>query len=97
MLDERIGEAIQDTQAQLMILDPMQAYLGEKVDMNRANEVRTVMKGLTKVACAIVLVGHLNKSQTSNSAQRGLGSMDFERPPGAFCWWAGSRMTGMSG
>ena len=77
MLDERIGEAIQDTQAQLMILDPMQAYLGEKVDMNRANEVRTVMKGLTKVACAIVLVGHLNKSQTSNSAQRGLGSMDF--------------------
>ena len=49
--------------------------------MNRANEVRTVMKGLTKVAnqtgCAIVLVGHLNKSQSANSAQRGLGSMDF--------------------
>ena len=81
MLDERIGEAIEKTHAQLMILDPMQAYLGEKVDMNRANEVRTVMKGLTKVAnqtgCAIVLVGHLNKSQTANSAQRGLGSMDF--------------------
>ena len=81
MLDHRIGEAIRDTQAQLMILDPMQAYLGEKVDMNRANEVRTVMKGLTKVAnqtgCAIVLVGHLNKSQSANSAQRGLGSMDF--------------------
>ena len=39
------------------------------------------MQGLTQVAnqtgCAIVLVGHLNKSQTSNSAQRGLGSMDF--------------------
>ena len=81
MLDYRIGEAIEKTHAQLMILDPMQAYLGEKVDMNRANEVRTVMKGLTKVAnqtgCAIVLVGHLNKSQSINSAQRGLGSMDF--------------------
>lgn len=81
MLDHRIGEAIEKTHAQLMILDPMQAYLGEKVDMNRANEVRTVMKGLTKVAnqtgCAIVLVGHLNKSQSANSAQRGLGSMDF--------------------
>lgn len=81
MLDHRIGEAIEKTHAQLMILDPMQAYLGDKVDMNRANEVRTVMKGLTKVAsqtgCAIVLVGHLNKSQTANSAQRGLGSMDF--------------------
>ena len=81
MLDHRIGEAIEKTHAQLMILDPLQAYLGEKVDMNRANEVRNVMKGLTKVAsqtgCAIVLVGHLNKSQTANSAQRGLGSMDF--------------------
>ena len=59
MLDHRIGEAIGKTHAQLMILDPMQAYLGDKVDMNRANEVRTVMKGLTKVAnqtgCAIVL------------------------------------------
>ena len=81
MLDHRIGEAIEKTHAQLMILDPMQAYLGEKVDMNRANEVRNVMKGLTKVAsktgCAIVLMGHLNKSQTANSAQRGLGSMDF--------------------
>ena len=81
MLDHRIGEDIEKTHAQLMILDPMQAYLGEKVDMNRANEVRTVMKGLTKVAnqtgCAIVLVGHLNKSQSANSAQRGLGSMDF--------------------
>ena len=81
MLDHRIGEAIEKTHAQLMILDPMQAYLGEKVDMNRANEVRNVMKGLTKVAsqtgCAIVPVGHLNKSQSANSAQRGLGSMDF--------------------
>ena len=81
MLDHHIGEAIEKTHAQLIILDPMQAYLGEKVDMNRANEVRTVMKGLTKVAnqtgCAIVLVGHLNKSQSTNSAQRGLGSMDF--------------------
>ena len=28
MLDHRIGEAIQDTHAQLMILDPMQAYPG---------------------------------------------------------------------
>ena len=30
MLDERIGEAIRDTHAKLMILDPMQAYLGRR-------------------------------------------------------------------
>ena len=50
------------------------------------------MKGLTQVAnqtgCAIVLVGHLNKSQTANSAQRGWVPWIFERRLAAFCWWA---------
>ena len=49
--------------------------------MNRANKVRTVMKGLTKVAnqtgCSIVLVGYLNKSQTANMPLRSLSSVDF--------------------
>ena len=101
MLDHRIGEAIEKTHAQLMILDPMQAYLGEKVDMNRANEVRNVMKGLTKVAsqtgCAIVLVGHLNKSQTANSANGYWAPWTSEQRPGASCWWEDLRMTGTSG
>lgn len=44
LLDERIESAIRETGARLMILDPVQAYVGEKVDMNRANEVRTVLK-----------------------------------------------------
>ena len=101
MLDHRIGEAIQDTHAQLMILDPMQAYLGEKVDMNRANEVRTVMKGLTQVAnqtgCAIVLVGHLNNLKAPTVPNGDWAPWTFERRPGASCWWVGSRMTGTSG
>lgn len=81
LLDERIESAIKETGARLMILDPVQAYVGEKVDMNRANEVRTVLKKVASVAeqtgCAIVLVGHLNKAMGSNSSYRGLGSIDF--------------------
>ena len=80
-LDERIEKAITQTGAKLLILDPMQGYLGERMDMNRANETREVMKGIAKVAertgCAIVLVGHLNKAAGVNSAYRGLGSIDF--------------------
>ena len=80
-LDERIEKAIVQTGAKLLILDPMQGYLGEHMDMNRANETRKVMKGIAKVAertgCAIVLVGHLNKAAGVNSAYRGLGSIDF--------------------
>ena len=38
--DERIEKAITQNGARLIILDPIQAYMGEKTDMNRANEVR---------------------------------------------------------
>ncbi len=39
MIDERLEEAIIRTKAKLLILDPIQAYLGGGMDMNRANEV----------------------------------------------------------
>ena len=81
MLDPRVEQAIIATGAKLVIFDPIQAYLGEKVDINSAVEVRGVMSAVGRLAekynCAIVLIGHLNKSQTSNSAQRGMGSMDI--------------------
>lgn len=81
LLDERVESAIKETDARLMILDPVQAYMGEKVDMNRANEVRAILKKVAAIAeqtgCAIVLVGHLNKAMGSNSSYRGLGSIDF--------------------
>ena len=38
MVDERLEEAIVRTGARLLILDPIQAYLGGGMDMNRANE-----------------------------------------------------------
>ncbi len=79
--DKRIEDAIIKTGAKLMILDPIQGYIGERIDINRANEIRSVLKKVAAVAertgCAIVLVGHLNKAQGSSSAYRGLGSIDF--------------------
>ena len=81
LLDSRIEKAILQCDAKLLILDPLQGYLGERIDMNRANEIREVMKAIGQVAqrtgCAIVLVGHLNKATGMSSAYRGLGSIDF--------------------
>ncbi len=81
LLDPRVEQAIIATGAKLVIFDPIQAYLGEKVDINSAVEVRGVLSALGRLAekygCAIVLIGHLNKSQSANSAQRGMGSMDI--------------------
>lgn len=81
MLDERIEQAILKEKAKLMILDPIQAYLGAKMDMNRANEARDMTKHLGQVAertgCAIVLIGHMNKNAGGKIAYRGMGSIDF--------------------
>ena len=50
MLDERIEKAIVETDARALILDPVQAYIGAKADMNRANEVRAVLSQLGRIA-----------------------------------------------
>ena len=79
--DERIEKAIVENNARLVIIDPIQAYLGADVDMNRANEVRPIFMWLGQVAqrtgCAILLIGHLNKAAGMQSLQRGLGSIDI--------------------
>ena len=81
LADERIARAIRENNAKLVIIDPVQAFLGADVDMNRANEVRPIFRSLGDIAqatgCAIVLIGHLNKAVGTPSTYRGLGSIDI--------------------
>jgi len=74
MVDERLEEAIVRTGARLLILDPIQAYLGGGMDMNRANEARDMTKKLgalaEKTKCAIILIGHMNKASGNKAAFR---------------------------
>ena len=81
LCDERLEQAIRKTAAKLIVLDPLQAYLGSDVDMHRANEVRPVLKRIASIAeqtqCAVILIGHMNKAQGIKSSYRGLGSIDF--------------------
>ena len=78
MTDNRLEQ----TKARLIILDPIQAYIGATVDMHRANEIRPVLKHLGIIAekhnCAIILIGHMNKASGSKSTYRGLGSIDIQ-------------------
>ena len=82
MTDDRLEQAIIETKARLIILDPIQAYIGATVDMHRANEIRPVLKHLgiraEKHNCAIILIGHMNKASGSKSTYRGLGSIDIQ-------------------
>lgn len=82
MLDIRLEKAICETGARLVVLDPIQGFLGADVDMHRANEISPIMKHIAELAekyhCAIILIGHMNKCSFGKSAYRGLGSIDFQ-------------------
>jgi hypothetical protein len=76
-----LSEALRETNARLVIVDPIQSYLGAEVDAHRSNETRPVMDGLSRLAeehsCCILLVRHLSKAQTGKAIHRGLGSIDL--------------------
>lgn len=82
MMDARLEEAIIQTKARPVVLDPIQGFLGADVDMHRANEIRPLVKRMSVLAekyhCSIVLIGHMNKNSNGKSSYRGLGSIDFQ-------------------
>lgn len=81
MDDDSVEDAIVESKAKLLVLDPIQAYIGDNIDMNRANSIRPKMNKLKETAektgCAIVLIGHMNKNSGGKANYRGLGSIDI--------------------
>ncbi|MBI3782619.1 MAG: AAA family ATPase [Deltaproteobacteria bacterium] len=76
-----LDDALTRTGAALIVVDPLQAYLGADIDMHRANETRPVLAALARLAerysCAVLLIRHLTKSRSDRAAYRGLGSIDL--------------------
>ena len=76
-----LSEAIARHAAKLVILDPLTAFLGASMDMNRANEVRPLMSILGALAtqhqCAIVAIRHWTKAPGGKARNRGQGNIDF--------------------
>ena len=78
--DERIREAIISFRPSLVIIDPLQAYVGNGSDLQIAGRSRKLMSRLGLWAsmydCAVVLIGHMNKKEGTKELYRGLGSID---------------------
>ncbi len=76
-----LEKAMQSVRPTLVVVDPIQGYLGARVDMHRANETRPLLAGLARLAerygCAVLLIRHLRKSAADRAVHRGLGSIDF--------------------
>jgi putative DNA primase/helicase len=71
----------------LVIIDPLNAYLGSGVDAFRDNEVRSVLGPLAQLAerhgVAVVCVSHLTKSRRDLALYRTQGSIGFVGAPRA--------------
>lgn len=77
----RLEATVKQHDIKLIIVDPLVAYLGDKVDMHRANEVRPMLAGLyylaKKYQLAVVIVRHYRKGEAENVLHKGQGSYDF--------------------
>ena len=86
VFDEKVFLMLQakicETNAKLVIIDPLFAYVGGNIDINQANKCRAITKKLTEIAekteCAIVAVRHIGKAKGKGDARSaGLGSIDI--------------------
>ena len=79
--DARIADSIVATGARLLIIDPIQSFIRQDGDMQSATRMRAILQRLANIAakqrCAIVLIGHLNKTSNGKTLYRGLGSIDI--------------------
>lgn len=79
--DPRLEKIIEQTHAKLLILDPLQAYLTQNSDLISAGRMRQKLKRIADIAekykCAIVIIGHMNKTSGEKNIYRGLGSIDI--------------------
>lgn len=83
----QLAELVRETQAALVLVDPLDAFLGEDVDSHKNAEVRRAIMPLAQIAentnCTIIILGHLNKSSQSSAMYRFGGSIAFTAAPRA--------------
>ncbi len=77
----RWEQQIAAVRPKVLIVDPIQAFLGSHVDMHRANEVRPVMDGIGKIAAkygiAVIMLCHSPKGVSDKAVHKVLGSIDL--------------------
>ena len=83
MGDEELAVLCRSLRPALIVFDPIQSYLGQGVQMNRAEQVRPLLDGLGALAkeldMAVVLISHMSKPGpgVASALDRLLGSSDF--------------------
>lgn len=78
---DQVTELMREFAATVVFIDPIVYYAGGKMDMNKSNEVRSMMEGLKdaaeKTGSSVIIVGHIRKSDEGDEADRMMGSADW--------------------
>jgi archaellum biogenesis ATPase FlaH len=78
---EIIEQHIKETNAKIIIFDPLQQYMGKCADMSRITDIRRLVTNLGGIAarndCVCLVIAHQNKSQGANELHRVFGSVDI--------------------
>jgi putative DNA primase/helicase len=73
----------------LVIIDPLNAYLGGRIDSNNDSDVRSILRPLVDLAekCSVAVIGvmHLNKNTFGKPIYRVMGSLGFSATART-CW-----------
>jgi hypothetical protein len=76
-----IDKHVEENGIELVILDPLLAFMQGGIDMNKANETRPFMARLAELAkrrnVTIIGLRHLTKAASDKAIYRGLGSIDI--------------------
>jgi hypothetical protein len=78
----KLAQAIEETRAKIVILDPLADYIPSKADSFRDEQVRRYVMGpLSRIArhfgCSVVAIRHFRKSTDGPLKYRGSGSIGF--------------------
>lgn len=99
MGDEELAALCRVYRPALLVFDPIQSYLGQGVQMNRAEQVRPLLDHLGALAkeldMAVLLISHMSKPGPGvcSALDRLLGSSDFRNAPAASSSPGGTRST----
>lgn len=78
---ERLRGYIEKSAARLVIIDPVQAFIGAETDMNRGAKMRSILSGFSRLAgdtdSSVLLIAHTNKKPQEMDMNAGiLGSVE---------------------
>lgn len=77
----QLAEVIERHRPELLIIDPIVAFLSPKIGANADQSIRRVLAQLARIGetadCTILMVRHLRKAGSANALYRGSGSIGF--------------------